>query len=175
MWSHVCFRLWNMHDSCLSHWYILQVCDFCLVLFCVSTSLLKFSLCSSILLPSLVSMVINIILKCLSVKSFNFFFIKDFFEGIFSLFFHLEHISISSSSLTLCVDVYALDKTAIYLYQSWRSNLVYKRKFTIQSCPSSWLFLKPLRLLKQPLLFLVAPSIWGCVKTQHGPEEEDLS
>lgn len=35
----------------------------------------------------------------------------------------------------------------------------------VQLCPSSPLSLKPLWLSKQPILFLVAPSSWRCVKT----------
>lgn len=49
------------------------------------------------------------------------------------------------------------------------------RRQTIQSCPNSWLSLKPLWLSKQLILFLIPPSSWGWTKTWQCPKGEDFS
>lgn len=69
--------------------------------------LLKFSLCSCIVLLSLVSRFMTIILNLLSGKSSTFIL----FWG-FILFLHLEHITLFLQ-LLICVIVYPLDKTTL--------------------------------------------------------------
>ena len=59
-----------------------------------SSSLLKFSFCSSILFPSSVSILIINVLNSLSGKLFIFVLLRFFFEGVF-LFFCLKQLSLS--------------------------------------------------------------------------------
>lgn len=97
-----------------------------------STSLLKFSLCSSILFSKLVSIFMAIALNSLSGRLLISTSLRSFFLGS-ALFFGLE--SVFSFCLSLCVYLYALGTIAtsfslevVGLYKScfmWPKNTVF--------------------------------------------------
>ena len=95
-------------------------------------------------------------------------FVRFFFPWGLSCSFFGTYSSVSLFYLTVCVGFYALDETA--------TSLNFKGlNFLVQPCPRYLLSLKLLWLSKWPILFLIAPSSWGCAKTSQGPKGKDLS
>ena len=73
--------------------------------FIFSSSSLKFPLCSSILFPSSVSILINNAFNSFYGKLFTSVSLGVFFSGFFSLFFHLKQIPVFSFCLTFSVSM----------------------------------------------------------------------
>ena len=106
-----------------------------------SIALLKFLLCSFIILPSLVGIFMIITLNYLSGRLLIFVSLRIF--NVFSRYF-IWSISLCFFNLLDCLCWLLSIRLNSYLFQSCRSGLMWEMNAVIQPCPSSWLFLKSL-------------------------------
>lgn len=142
------------------------VTSICSLIFSISWSFHCF-----ILFPNSVSVFMTIILYSLSGKIAITISLRIFLR--FFLFFHLDHIPVSSLCLTLCVGFCVLDNMAT---SPRLEEVTSCRRWTLSFNPD--LVLGCLSILcdcLSRLLFLMAPSSWGYAKSCQCPKGEGLS
>lgn len=145
-------------------YFILQLYDFCLVLFYLCWNFYFFHALLSWLSKHLYNLYFEfsvVYITCPCFHRVNFW--------RFALFFCSEHIPISSVSLTLCVVLYALDKTAI---SPSDDSLALCKGWTLPISLATLLFAsQTLSFFKLLSLFLVAPRRFRCAMTSWQPKD----
>lgn len=173
-WSFLLIHLvccWTPYCIFQFSYCVLQLWDFYLVVSYIS-HLLKFSLCLFILLPSSVSFFMTITLILYPVYYLSPFHSHLFPEVLPCPFIWYIFLCFPILLNSLLISTQQMKH---HLSQSWSSSLMYEIKLDTQLWFNSCLSVKHLCAPKQPIVFLIVPSTWGCAKTWQHPKGEDLS